>query len=258
MGKTTGISWTDHTFNPWWGCVKVSPACDSCYAETWAKRTGHEVWGKLSPRRFFGDRHWDEPHNWNKNAGIQGKRRKVFCASMADVFEGRKDLNDARARLWTLIQDTPNLDWLLLTKRPHNIREMIPYAWVQGPPSNAWFGVTAENEDMARNRLAILRTIKNAMPWVSYEPALGPVDWRPYLDFVKWIIFGGESGANPRKSEAFWARDTLMQCREFGRAFFNKQAGNLLAREWGCENREGKVPDEWPVEFRVQEFPKAA
>lgn len=93
------------------------------------------------------------------------------------------------------------------------------------------------------------------MPWVSYEPALGPVDWRPYLDFVKWIIFGGESGFNPRKSEAQWALDTLGQCREFGRAFFNKQAGEHLAREWGCKDRAGKVPSEWPVEFQVQQFP---
>ncbi len=257
MGKQTGISWTDHTFNPWWGCVKVSPACDSCYAETWAKRTGHDVWGKDAPRRFFGDRHWQEPLLWNRNAEAEGKRRKVFCASMADVFEGRDDLDNERAKLWKLIEATPALDWLLLTKRPRNILRMIPLSWIHRPQPNAWFGVTAENDDQARKRLALLRTVPNVMPWVSYEPALSPVDWSPYLDFVKWIIYGGESGSSPRKAEAQWALDTMAQCREFGAAFFNKQAGNLLAREWGCDSREGKVPSEWPVEFRVQEFPVA-
>lgn len=255
MGKQTGISWTDHTFNPWWGCVKVSPACDSCYAETWAKRTGHEVWGKDAPRRFFGDKHWAEPLHWNQQAQTEGVRRKVFCASMADVFESRDELNDSRARLWTLIEKTPKLDWLLLTKRPHEIKQMIPIRWLANPPSNAWFGVTAENQDLAEKRLRVLRTINNPMPWVSYEPALGPVDWSPYLDFVKWIIFGGESGGAPRKSEEQWLADSMQQCQDAGIAFFNKQAGSLLAREWGCEHREGKIPTEWPIAFRVQEFP---
>lgn len=256
MGKQTGISWTDHTFNPWWGCVKVSPACDSCYAETWAHRTGHEVWGKNAPRRFFGDRHWQEPLHWNEQARKSGVRRRVFCASMADVFEGRLELDDARVRLWKLIEETPSLDWLLLTKRPHNIKLMIPPRWLESPEPNAWFGITAEDEGNAQRRLSILRDIPNAMPWVSYEPALGPIDWAPYMDFLKWIIFGGESGTNPRKSEAQWASNTLVQCREAGIAFFNKQAGGLLAREWGCENKEGKDPNEWPEQFRIQEFPQ--
>lgn len=259
MGKTTGISWTDHTFNPWWGCVKVSPACDHCYAETWAvDRMGHEVWGKDAPRRFFGDKHWNEPVIWNKQAKAAGVRRRVFCASMADVFEKRDDLNGPRERLWNLIEDTPHLDWLLLTKRPQEIGNMIPDVWLGRPRPNAWFGVTVESEREARRRLEWLRLIPNVMPWVSYEPALGPVNWRPYLHFLKWIIFGGESGTNPRKSEAAWASNTLAQCREFGRAFFNKQAGNLLAREWGCKNKEGKDPNEWPTVFQVQEFPNAA
>ena len=257
MGKITGISWTDHTFNPWWGCIKVSPACDSCYAETWAKRTGHEVWGKDAPRRFFGDKHWNEPRVWDEQSRAAGVRKKVFCASMADVFEKRDDLIESRNRLWALIEETPHLDWLLLTKRPQSVWTMVPPRWIDAPQFNAWFGVTAENDEFARKRLSHLRNLPNAMPWVSYEPALGPVDWRPYLDFVMWIIFGGESNSN-RKSEAVWALDTLNQCREFGRAFFSKQAGNALAREWGCEHKEGKDPSEWPEQFRVQEFPKAA
>lgn len=258
MGKQTGISWTDHTFNPWWGCVKVSPACDSCYAETWAHRTGHEVWGKDAPRRFFGDKHWNEPVVWNRQAQAEGKRKKVFCASMADVFESREELSAPRARLWRLIEQTSWLDWLLLTKRPHNIKLMIPMTWLASPQPNAWFGVTAENKDLAAKRLASLRDVPNVLPWVSYEPALGPVDWTPYLDFVKWIIFGGESGTTPRASLAQWAADSRDQCHAHNAKFFFKQAGNVLAKEWRCESREGKNPEEWPDEFRVQQFPKAA
>lgn len=258
MGKITGISWCDHTFNPWWGCDEVSQACDNCYARMWALRTGHDLWGKDAPRRFFTDKHWAEPLTWNRQAQEAGERRKVFCASMADVMEDRRDLDAPRARLWGLVLATPWLDWLLLTKRSEFLH-LIPSEWVTAPPSNAWFGVTAENERMAQLRLTDLRRFTaNPLPWVSYEPALGPVDWSPYLDFVRWIIFGGESGAHPRKAEARWASDTLAQCRAAGISYFNKQAGRLLAREWGCENKEGKVPDEWPSEFRVQEFPVAA
>ncbi len=105
MGEQTSIGWCHHTFNPWWGCVEVSPACDHCYARVWAAFTGHAVWGKDAPRRFFGDEHWDEPFRWNRKAQGAGERRRVFCASMADVFEERSDalgqqLITARARLW--------------------------------------------------------------------------------------------------------------------------------------------------------------
>jgi len=127
MAKNSSIEWTHHTFNPWWGCTKVSPACDHCYAETWAKRVGQAVWGKESPRRFFSDKHWTEPIRWNADAVADGERRRVFCASMADVFESRAELNPWRIRLWELIEATPMLDWLLLTKRPQNIGKMVPW-----------------------------------------------------------------------------------------------------------------------------------
>ncbi|HEX4264577.1 MAG TPA: DUF5131 family protein, partial [Verrucomicrobiae bacterium] len=118
MGKNSSIEWTDHTFNPWWGCTKVSPGCEHCYAETWAHRVGQDVWGAKQDRRFFTDKHWQEPIRWNADAAESKKRRRVFCASMADVFENRDDLNKWRSKLWQLIIDTPWLDWLLLTKRP--------------------------------------------------------------------------------------------------------------------------------------------
>src|SRR5205807_955498 len=127
MAKNSTIEWTHHTFNPWWGCKKVSPACDNCYAELWAKRMGQNLWGAKAPRRFFGEAHWREPLRWNEEARVAGNRERVFCASMADIFERRAVLNDERMRLWRLIEQTPNLDWLLLTKRPQQILNMTPW-----------------------------------------------------------------------------------------------------------------------------------
>ena len=150
MAKDSKIEWTHHTFNPWWGCAKVSPACKHCYAETWAKRVGKELWGAKSPRRFFSDAHWREPLKWNAEALALGEHRRVFCASMADVFEARAELDPWRDRLWRLIEVTPGLDWLLLTKRPHRIASHAPWsAW----PAHVWLGTTAENQKWADVRV---------------------------------------------------------------------------------------------------------
>ena len=107
MGKDTEIGWTDHSWNPWWGCTKVSPGCANCYAEKFSKRVGHRVWGDQAPRRFLGDKHWAQPLKWNAAAAKAGERHRVFCASMADVFEDRDDLAESRISLILLIEDTP-------------------------------------------------------------------------------------------------------------------------------------------------------
>jgi protein gp37 len=124
MGENSKIEWTTHTFNPWWGCTKVSEACKHCYAEAWAKRLGQRVWGPKSKRRFFTDQHWKQPLTWNRKAEGAKERPRVFCASMADVFENQTELESHRRRLWDLIEATPNLDWLLLTKRPMNVKQL--------------------------------------------------------------------------------------------------------------------------------------
>ena len=145
MGKHSAIEWTDHTFNPWWGCTKVSVACENCYAETWARRLGKAAWGCSSPRRFFSDQHWRQPLLWNRECENDRIRRRVFCASMADVFEARDDLNIWRDRLWELILKTPMLDWLLLTKRPEKIVSLVP--WKKEWPFNIWVGTTIESQE---------------------------------------------------------------------------------------------------------------
>jgi len=151
VAKDSDIEWTHHTFNPWWGCVKLSPACAHCYAETWARRFGDELWGGDAPRRFFSGHHWREPLRWNSEADKQGIRARVFCASMADVFEPRTDLDPWRDKLWALIEKTPHLDWLLLTKRPGHIKNVYP--WAHNPRENVWLGTTAENQRWATRRI---------------------------------------------------------------------------------------------------------
>lgn len=197
MGKETGITWTHHTFNPWWGCEKVSPGCAHCYAETWAKRCGHAVWGGKAPRRFFGEKHWNQPLAWNAAAMKAGERRRVFCASMADWLEDREDLTPWLANLLRIIAATPDLDWLLLTKRPESFQSRINRAysaagmgsgavepdwiwhWANGHgcvPPNVWIGTTVEDQQRAEERIPHLLKIPAKVRFLSCEPMLGPVD----------------------------------------------------------------------------------
>ncbi len=151
----------------------MSTGCDNCYAAAFNKRIGRDDWGKDAPRRFFGEEHWAEPLKWNAEAAALGERHRVFCASMADVFEDRPDLVAERAKLWPLIEATPSLDWLLLTKRPAAQRRVLPWAHRE-PWPNVWLGTTVENRDYLW-RTDELRKVKAAVRFISYEPALGPI-----------------------------------------------------------------------------------
>lgn len=233
MAQNSKIEWTHHTFNPWWGCIKVSPACKHCYAESWAKRVGMDLWGGKSPRRFFSDAHWREPLKWNREAEAAKERRRVFCASMADVFESRKELDSWRARLWPLIEQTPWLDWLLLTKRPENIRKLAP--WGQNWPHNIWLGTTAENQLWAAKRIPALLENPAKVLFISAEPLLGFLDLSPWLrkpgeirPGLDWVIAGGESGAKARPMNPRWAEALRDQCGQYDVAFHFKQWGH-----WG-------------------------
>jgi protein gp37 len=231
MGKDSTIEWTDHTFNPWWGCTKVSPGCLHCYAETWAKRVGQKVWGEKKDRRFFTEKHWSEPLKWNAAAESEKRRKRVFCASMADVFEARNDLDPWRVKLWELIEKTPWLDWLLLTKRPQNIAERVP--WTDDWPVNVWLGTTVEDQERAEERLPILLKFPAKCRFLSCEPLLGSLDlsaWthnRPKgLHGIDWVIAGGESGPHSRAMLPGWARSLRDQCQESGVPFHFKQWGH--------------------------------
>jgi protein gp37 len=227
MAKNSTIEWTHHTFNPWWGCSRVSTGCKNCYAETFAHRLGQELWGPKAVRRFFGDAHWREPLRWNEEALSDGVRRRVFCASMADVFEDRKDLDESRERLWNLIGITPGLDWLLLTKRPDRVAAFIP--WVNKWPPNVWLGVTAENQRWAEKRIPMLLRFPAVVRFLSCEPLVGSLDiskWIGKGGGINWVIAGGESGHKARPMNPEWARSLRDQCRRAGVPFHFKQWGH--------------------------------
>jgi protein gp37 len=225
MGENSKIEWTTHTFNPWWGCVKVSEACKHCYAESWARRVGQDVWGISADRRVFGDSHWKQPLQWNRSAEEAVSRPRVFCASMADVFEERDDLNPLRAKLWELIDATPNLDWLLLTKRPQAIKRLA--GWGEVWPRNVWLGTTVELQKRADEALPYLKDIPAKIRFISAEPLLGPLDLRPWLGTtIDWVITGGESGPKARPASPVWFRDLMLQCMENEVAFHFKQWGD--------------------------------
>ncbi len=254
MGETTAIAWTDHTFNPWWGCTNVSPGCDNCYAEAFAKRTGHDVWGRDGGRRFFGDKHWAEPLRWNEKA--KNERRRVFCASMADVFENDERLVDERNRLWDLIALTPNLDWQLLTKRPENVTRMVPGHWVNDHspmwPANVWLGTTVEDQTRATIRVPRLIGVPGPeVRFLSCEPLLGPVDLWPWIgpnylfSPIHWVICGGESGPHHRPLDLANARVVRDQCGLAAVPFFFKQVGGRTPTAGG-DRLDGEVIKQFP------------
>lgn len=225
MGKHSKIEWTHHTFNPWWGCTKVSEACKHCYAETWARRVGSRVWGPKAERRFFSDSHWKQPLGWNREAEVFGERRRVFCASMSDVFEDRPELQSHRERLFDLIEETPYLDWLLLTKRPKNISRMA--RWTTDWPDNVWLGTTIEMQKRAEELVPELAKCRAVVRFLSCEPLLGPLDLSRWLGSdVTWVIAGGESGGMARPTHPMWFRALRDQCVAAGVPFHFKQWGN--------------------------------
>lgn len=227
MAENSKIEWTDHTFNPWVGCTKVSPACDHCYAEGWAKRTGHpELWA--GERRRTSAANWQGPRKWNRAAegAIAQRRPRVFCASLADVFDNQIP-ERWRDDLWHLIDQTPHLDWLLLTKRPQNIAKMLPTpaigapAWGDGWP-NVWLGTTVESQEEADRRIPHLQAVPAAVRFLSCEPLLEPVHLRDRRG-IDWVICGGESGGGARTMAPAWAASLRDQCGVAGIAFFMKQ-----------------------------------
>jgi protein gp37 len=236
MAGRSKIEWTDSTFNPWVGCTKISrtkgaaSACDFCYAEKWAKRSGQVKWGNSSRRRTT-DSYWQAPIKWNATAKAfqskHGRRQRVFCASLADVFDNQADAV-WRADLFKLIRDCGELDWQILTKRPQNIRKMLPKDWGDGYP-NVWLGTTTEDEAAYKQRASILLEIPAAIHFISYEPALGSIGNLNLEGRIPdWVIIGGESGVRAdlfRPTKPQWVRDAISQCRATGVAVFLKQWG---------------------------------
>lgn len=248
MAENSKIEWTTHTFNPWIGCMKVSAGCDHCYAESLAKRYGWVDWGQrktdtieasVGGRKRTSAGNWRKPILWDKAAKATSARPRVFCASLADVFDNQVP-EVWRGDLWDMILATPNLDWLLLTKRPENIRKMTA-GWIW--PENIWLGTTCEDQEAYDKRWPILFDIPAAVHFISYEPAIGPLRLHNGPDQPDWLICGGESGPGARFMLPAWAVDIRNDCEKTGTYFFMKQM-------------TGKKPI--PEYLMRREFPRAA
>ena len=283
MGIQTKIEWADHTWNPWRGCTKVSAGCTNCYAEKQAKRNPAVLgeWGPNGTRAVAAEQYWHLPAAWNRkaeaneswhaaNATTDPPRPRVFCGSLMDIFEDRPDLQPWRERVFETIDATPNLDWLLVTKRPENIQRMwCSHINTDGkPPSqlyreNVWLLTSVENQEMADQRIPQLLKCRALSPvlGLSCEPLLGPLDlsqWlncehsRRYEDVVcpacgrvnngnrlDWAIAGGESGPNARPCEVAWIRSIVAQCKAASVPCFVKQLGARI----GVANDS---TSEWP------------
>ncbi|TAL65723.1 MAG: phage Gp37/Gp68 family protein [Burkholderiaceae bacterium] len=262
MGANSKIAWTDHTFNPWWGCQKISIGCAGCYAEALDKRTGGTHWGPGAERRRTSVKNWNEPLRWNKQHEAffaqHGRRQRVFCASMADVFDNEVPV-EWRTDLFRLIVETPNLDWLLLTKRIGNARSMSQVAMgaigcMHKPlPENVWLGATVVNQEEADRDIPKLLNTPAELRFLSIEPLLGSIDLRLEsrndlarwdglgrdlpLRRIDWVIVGGESGHNARPMHPDWARSLRDQCMESSVQFLFKQWGEWW--EAGSDERDG-------------------
>lgn len=296
MAENSKIQWTDHTFNPWIGCTKVSPGCDNCYAEAREDKRLHRVkWGAGQPRHRT--KTWGEPVKWNAAAAAAGRRDRVFCASLADVFDNEVD-GFWRLDLFRLIVNTPHLDWLLLTKRIGNaakmmqdVAEVIGAAMLDAgdkyrPLPNVWLGATVVNQEEADRDIPKLLATPARVRFLSMEPLLGDVNLRltrlaplwagdgPAATCrssdrrgLHWVIVGGESGPNARPFAVEWARSIVRQCSAAGVPAFVKQlGGHPEVRElrdsenaWyrlPLRDRKGGDIDEWPHDLRVREFPR--
>ncbi len=254
MAEVTGIAWTDSTFNPWIGCTKVGPGCDHCYAEALDKRhrwKGDTHWGVGKPRMRTSPGNWAKPLAWNRARLKDGKTHRVFCASLADVFDNEVP-EEWRIDLFDLIHATPALTWLLLTKRIGLVAKCGAYTYKGSFPPNVWLGATIVNQEEADRDVPKLLATPAAVRFVSYEPALGPVDWMKYPG-IDWIIVGGEStqGAKARPFNQAWALTTILDAKHMGAAPFVKQLGS----GFGFKDRAGADPAEWPEDLRVREFP---
>lgn len=301
MGENTKIEWCDHSWNPWLGCTKVSAGCANCYAEQLMDgRFGKVQWGPQGTRKRTSAANWRKPLQWNKEqwlecpaCGWRGAavsicpdcdrvhpnttRQRVFCASLADIFEDRPELVEWRIDLFRLIHQTKNLDWLLLTKRPENVVDM---AALDSPavkmPDNVWIGTSVEDQEQADKRIPELLKIPATVRFLSIEPLLGPVDlptFGSYIDPdgfgnngpmsfqlgssiepdnpIDWVIVGGESGPNARPMHPDWVRSIRDQCQAAGVPFFFKQWGEYgvfdhtvsmheASKESGYLHRSGK------------------
>lgn len=280
MGTNTKIEWCHHTFNPWEGCEKVSPGCANCYA--WQRDKQYHAgshWGPGSTRKIMSESNWKKPVKWNIyryqcslcghwNHPVSEICQKQECTgraddfvvierprvfpSLCDPFEDREELQSLRHRLFKMIIATPNLDWLLLTKRPENLRKFLPISWQDNPQPNVWIGTSVENQEYADKRIPELLKVPARVRFLSLEPLLGPIEFsdltkrsdavsqlgKKALNGIHWVIVGGESGSSRRKCELSAITSIVEQCTLAGVPVFVKQDSALMP------GQQGQIPDD--------------
>jgi protein gp37 len=264
--ENSKIEWCNHTANLWWGCTNVHSGCDHCYAEAFAHRYNHTVWGKDAPRKEVKSV-WKELERFQRDAKKSGTIRRVFVGSMMDIFEKpmplvtwkSEKLSEENDLYWNtgmlrdrffidVIPNSPNLLFLLLTKRPSNINKYIPEHWKLNPPDNVIFGTSPVNQETA-DKLILQLSEVNGQKFLSVEPQLAEIDWttklkddsgRTLLDVPDWIINGGESGHGKRPFNTDWARQLRDECKIKNVPFFFKQIDKVK-----------EIPDD----LMVREFP---
>lgn len=261
MAQST-IEWTDFTFNGWIGCTRVSPGCDNCYAAAQDRFRGWtpQGWGAGKPRRRTSDANWKQPLRWNRLASEAGQRARVFCSSLADVFDTEAP-QEWRADLSELILATPMLDWQLLTKRIGNAARMLATMFPAGTPDNVWVGATIVNrEEMLRDGPKLMATPARVRFW-SAEPLLEDLGELPRHLVPNWVIVGGESGPRARPMDLAWAESLLQQCEAAGARVFMKQLGakpQQAGESYEKSRGKGAVMIEWPRRLRIRQMPSAA
>jgi len=256
VSENSKIEWTDHTANFWWGCVKVSPGCQNCYAETLVNRYQKDanIWGPAkTTRRQRKKGIWNELPKWNEQAKAEGVRRRVFVQSMSDFFEDHPDVEGWREEAWKLMFSCSSLDYQILTKRPENVLRMVPPFFLKFWPAHIWIGTSVEDQQRADERIPELLKAPAHVRFLSCEPLLGPVNLFPHLlptheetgEFlyrdIHWVIVGGESGHGRRPFEADWAREIRDLCRDTDTPFFMKQVDKVQP-----------IPDD----LMIREFPE--
>ena len=257
MAKTK-IEWTrrgdvpGYTFNPWIGCTHVSPGCDNCYAEYMMDTRYKRVsWGARQPRQRTSEAYWKQPYRWNKKAQQAGNQPLVFCASLADVFDGEVS-PQWRRDAFRIMEETPFLQWLILTKRIENASRMLPSNWMESPPANIRIGVSAENQENLSRRVRVLSQLPFPN-FISAEPLLAPItiEHLAKTNRIDWVIAGGESGANARPANITWFLKLKNECKATGIPFFMKQLGTHLSSGRGKGNDWESLPEI----LKIREFP---
>jgi protein gp37 len=249
MAENSGIEWTHHTYNPWIGCTRVSPACDHCYAEAWDRRGMQQKesrWGPHATRTRTKTR--PNLRKWDQKAAELGVRYRVFCASLADIGDNHRSIEASwRRDLVADIRAFQNLDFLLLSKRPQNMPKLYPDL-MEDWPVNAWMGASTENREEMLRRGDALAALPAHITFWSAEPLVGDLGPIPLDIMPSWVITGGESGAQYRHADPDWFRSLRDQCTAAGVPFLFKQWEGRDQKQIKAKGREldGVIHDGYP------------